>query len=110
MKALKTSRPEAPEDRTDLARTVGALLEDVRTRKDRALFDLSRRLDGSARTALPVSPEEREQGLRETDPTLREALEEAAANLRRFAQRQREALKDLEEGARTPRGSSWDTG
>lgn len=102
MKALKISRPEAPEDRTELARTVGALLEDVKTRKDQALFEASRRFDGSTRTALRVSPEELAQGLRETDPELREALEEAAANLRRFARRQREALRDLKEEENAP--------
>jgi len=102
MRVLKGARPTAPEDQRELSRTVAAILEEVRTRGDEALRDYGRRFDGGARTALRVSPEEIAWGRAETDPELLEALEEAAENLRGFARRQREALRELPEEEASP--------
>ncbi len=102
MRVLKGARPTEPEDQRELSRTVAAILEEVRARGDEALRDYGRRFDGGARTALRVSPEEIAWGRAETDPELLEALEEAAENLRGFARRQREALRELPEEEASP--------
>ncbi|HLF70331.1 MAG TPA: histidinol dehydrogenase, partial [Actinomycetota bacterium] len=65
--------------------TVRNIIEDVRTRGDRALREMTLRFDGVAVEELRVPGGVIDASLRETPAPIREALELAAANIRRFA-------------------------
>jgi len=65
-----------------------AIIEDVRVRRDVALLDLTERFDGVALQSIRVAPETIQNALDQIDPGLRDILEEAIENVRRFHQRQ----------------------
>ena len=64
--------------------SVRAILDDVRQRGDAALLDLTERFDGVRPPDLRVPTAELDRALDTLDPELRETLEQAAANVRRF--------------------------
>jgi histidinol dehydrogenase len=76
----------APSRSTDMKieRTVRRIVEDVRTRGDRALLAYAGRLDG-LRGPVEVTREEMLAGARETPPHVRAALKSAARHIRRVA-------------------------
>jgi len=70
---------------------VSKILRDVRTQGDRALLRYARKFDdlhGRTPEALRVTPAETAAAWRELDPTLQQALQAAAENIRAFAQQQ----------------------
>jgi len=67
----------------EVAARVAEILEDVRVRGDRALLDLSERLDGVRPPAIEVPAAERRRALERLDPVLRAVLEDAAATIER---------------------------
>lgn len=68
---------------------VHKILRDVRTKGDRALLSYAQKFDGLARgSALRITQEETATAWQQLDPSLKLALETAAANIRVFAQRQ----------------------
>ncbi len=82
--------------------TVRAILEDVRTRGDAALFEHSARLDGVrlTRNTIAVTDAEREAAAASIEPDVREALSLAARRIETFHRRQRrESWFVEEEGA-----------
>lgn len=81
---------------------VAAIIADVRTRGDTALREQTRRLDGVELDALEVPPERWAQAAAAISPELRQAIELAAAEIRRFHERQaRNSWVDFSvEGAR----------
>ena len=63
---------------------VSAIIADVRTRKDAALFEYTERFDGAKLNALEVTQEELDAAIASVDPRFLEILKNAAANIRQF--------------------------
>ena len=69
--------------------TVRKILRDVRDRGDSALLKYASKFDGlAAKTSIRVTPEETAAAWQQLDPSLKQALETAASNIRAFAERQ----------------------
>ncbi len=80
------SRTAASSPEVDAA--VRDILDQVRTRGDEALLDLTERFDGVRPDTLRVPIDAMERALDELDADLREVIQSAAANVRRFHARQ----------------------
>lgn len=95
----------APRDDPSLADSVAALLADVRERGDTALLEMAERFDGVRLEALEVPREAWAAAVTSLDPTVKAALERAAANISRFheAQLPGEVSLDVEPGVRITR-------
>ena len=78
--------------------SVRATLADVQARGDTALADLTERFDGVRPAALRVPAEALAAALAGLDPDLRATVEEAAANVRRFHEREMPASWTLDDG------------
>ncbi len=78
--------------------SVRAILADVRERGDAALLDLTERFDGVRPDALAVPGEALQRALDALDPDLRETLEQAAANVRRFHEAEMPASWRVDDG------------
>ncbi|WP_412067075.1 histidinol dehydrogenase [Rubrivirga sp. IMCC43871] len=78
--------------------SVRAILDDVRQRGDAALLDLTERFDGVRPDALAVPVAALDRALRDLDPELRATLEQAAANVRRFHEREMPASWTHDDG------------
>ena len=68
--------------------TVAEILRGVKERGDAALREYAERFDHVRLDSLTVSEEEMREALEETDPAFLAVLEKAAANIRKFHQRQ----------------------
>ena len=80
---------------------VAEIINDVRQNGDAALFKYEEKFDRVKLNALEVTPEEREQAAEAVGPEFMALLERAAANIRRFHQRQvREGFILAEENGR----------
>ena len=66
------------------------IVEDVRQRGDECLRELTEKFDGVALESFRVSPEKFEAAVAACEPALAEALEQAAAQIREFHERQLE--------------------
>ena len=73
---------------TDVSSAVAAIIEEVRQNGDRALFALTEKFDKVKLTALAVTQEEIEDARVSVEPEFLRTLERAAANIRRFHERQ----------------------
>ena len=78
--------------------SVRDILEDVRRRGDGALLDLTERFDGVRPDALAVPVDALDQALDALDPDLRETLEQAAANVRRFHEAEMPRSWEVDDG------------
>ena len=67
---------------------VTAILNDVRQRKDAALFEYTKRFDGADLDTLQVTEEEIKTAVAAVEPKFLEILKNAAANIRQFHQHQ----------------------
>ncbi|NJP37122.1 histidinol dehydrogenase [Alkalicoccus luteus] len=70
-------------------RTVEKILQDVRTRGDEAVAELTKRFDGAELDSMRVTRNELEQGAAAVSEETREIIREAAANVRDFHERQK---------------------
>ena len=80
-------------------RVAARIVADVRRRGDAALISWTRRLDGAtggAARGIWVAPGEFQQARREAGPALLRAIEHAARNIRRVAERQKPASWNLQ--------------
>jgi histidinol dehydrogenase len=68
--------------------TVRPILDDVRKRGDRALMEYARKFDGLERKSVRVPAAELDSARRHLTPEFHRAVSTAAANIRRYAQRQ----------------------
>ncbi|HVP95416.1 MAG TPA: histidinol dehydrogenase [Methanoregulaceae archaeon] len=68
----------------DVREPVAEIIRQVRESGDAALFELSRKFDGVALTALAVTAEEREDAYQKVDPDLVDSLIEAEARIAGF--------------------------
>lgn len=80
----------------EAARSVEAILEQVRQQGDRALLELSERFDGVRPDPLRIPTERLEAAWQACDPELRRALKLAHSRILDFHQRQRPADLDVE--------------
>ncbi len=96
MKILKKSQERTEEDRRELTRMVQEIIDNVRVNKDAALKDYGRKFDQCEREFIRVSKEEVEEAYKELTSEEIEDLKAAAANIRAFAQAQKETVKPLE--------------
>ncbi len=71
-----------------IEKTAGDILDDVRKRKDEAVFDYTEKLDGVKLDSLIVSESEIEQAYNEQSEIFLNALENAAKNIYKFHKRQ----------------------
>lgn len=85
-------KERSPEGRKDIEDTVSGILHSVKERGDRALVDYTKEFDGVALDvgALEVSKFELEGALISVDKELLRVMEQAAANIKAFHERQRE--------------------
>lgn len=73
---------------TDVAGTVSEIIRDVKQRGDEALRDYTAKFDGVKPDDLAVSAGEIEEAVGATDPDFIRVLERAAANIRKFHEKQ----------------------
>lgn len=82
----------APETGADVVRAVDAIIADLRARGDAALVELTNRFDRrsvASAAELEVPREARQRAWDGLDPTLRDALEQAATRIRAYAEHQK---------------------
>ncbi len=72
----------------NVADTVADILDTVRREGDAALLRYTAKFDGAELTALTVTREEMDEALAAVEPRFLEILKKAAANIRRFHERQ----------------------
>lgn len=86
----------AREETEEYGRIVAEMIRNVRASGDRALLEYNIRFDGNDRTAFRVTREEISAAYAQmTEQELRD-LEQAAGNIRAFAQAQRDCLRELD--------------
>ena len=98
MKLTRDSRREAPEallgrspsGYSEYEETVRGIIDDVRARGDKAVFELEEKFDKCilSKETLRVSPEEIEAAYNELDPQFVEVVRKAAANIRSYHEKQ----------------------
>jgi histidinol dehydrogenase len=86
-----------------VSEAVAKIREEIKSERDIALHRLTQQLDGVKLKALRVDPAEARAALAALEPTLREAMEHAVANIREVAEMQ---VKDDPESTELPQGHS----
>ncbi|HET7848349.1 MAG TPA: histidinol dehydrogenase, partial [Pseudolabrys sp.] len=76
--------------------TVESILADIETRKDAAVRDLSKKFDNWSPADFKLSPQEIERAISQVSKRDLEDMKFAQAQVRNFAQKQRETMHDLE--------------
>ncbi len=84
----------------DVSAIVKDILADVKARGDEALKEYTKRFDGADLTDLKVSQEEIQEGVSQVEPRFLEVLKKAAANIRAFHEKQKNAGFRMEEGGK----------
>lgn len=77
------------EPKVDIASIVTEIIDNVRNNGDKALIEYTEKFDKVALDSLLVSKEEMDEALNTVEPRLLEVLEEAAANIRAFHEKQK---------------------
>src|SRR5580692_10252623 len=95
---LKTAKPEVEraEDDAKIRAIVDAALADIASRGDVAVREMSRKFDGHSPEAFQLSEREIESALSRVAKRDLEDIHFAQMQVRNFAQKQREALRDIE--------------
>jgi sulfopropanediol 3-dehydrogenase len=81
---------------TKVREAVESILADIETRKDQAVKDLSKKFDNWAPADFKLSPAEVERAISQVRKRDLEDIKFAQAQVRNFAQKQRDSMKDLE--------------
>ena len=76
------------EPKVDVEAIVADIIENVRRRGDRALLEYTEKFDKARLDSLQVSRQEIDEAVAAVDPAFLKILEKAAANIRRFHERQ----------------------
>ncbi|QYK42674.1 MAG: histidinol dehydrogenase [Paracoccaceae bacterium] len=95
---LKRGKPEADraEDDARVRATVESVLADISARGDAAVRDLSARFDAYAPASFRLTPSEIEAAIQKVPARDMEDIRFAQAQIRRFAQAQRDSMTDIE--------------
>jgi sulfopropanediol 3-dehydrogenase len=98
IRRLKTAKPEVEraEDDAKVRATVEAALADIAARGDTAVRDMSQKFDDHSPETFRLSDGEIESALSRVAKRDLEDIRFAQAQVRNFAQKQREALRDIE--------------
>lgn len=102
MKIIKESMKRTEEDRRNLTRTVGEMIDYVREKKDAALKEYNQKFDGCTRESLRITKEEIEEAYSQLSEQEIQDLKTAASHIRAFAQAQKETVKPLENFSPAP--------
>ena len=88
---LSTLLQRSPNQYTQYEQTVAEIVEDVRKRKDEALFEYTEKFDHISLTpeTVRVTQEEIEEAYREVDPELLEVIRRALVNIRSYHEKQK---------------------
>ena len=78
-------------DTESVKQTVDAVIAEVKTKGDAALFAFTEKFDGVKLKALRVTEAEMDEALEKTDPALLAIMREAEANIRAFHEKQLES-------------------
>ena len=78
-------------DTESVKQTVDAVIAEVKTKGDAALFTFTEKFDGVKLKALRVTEAEMDEALEKTDPALLAIMREAEANIRAFHEKQLES-------------------
>lgn len=81
-----------PNNYGEYAGRVQAIVEDVKTRKDAAVFEYTKRFDGAVITPenIRVTEEEIEEAMAQVDPELIAVMKKSLANIRDFHEKQKQ--------------------
>lgn len=74
--------------KANVEKTVAEIIETVRSKGDQALLEYERRFDQASLSCLQVSEEEIEEAFQSVEETFLDILRKAAANIRRFHEKQ----------------------
>ena len=97
MKYLKKGKERSEGDRNDLTRKVEMLIHDIRDNGDQALLEYNEKFDQCTRKVLRVSKAEIEEAYSKVDVELIECMKMAKINIEKFAEVQRESIKEIKE-------------
>lgn len=92
MKVLKPAKQRTEEDRSRLQQTVSEIIGNVRKNGDKALLEYNETFDQCQRPVLRISPEEIKEAYNQVSEQDLADIKKAAANIRAFAQAQRETV------------------
>ncbi len=87
---VKTLRTREGTARPDVAGTVADIINTVREKGDKALFEFTERFDGVSVKSLEVGREQIKKAFESLEPELAAAIEKACENITAFHQKQRE--------------------
>ncbi len=73
---------------TDVSAIVSDIIENVKAKGDKALFEYTEKFDKAVLSSLQVSAEEIEEAVSSVEPEFLEILTKAAANIRKFHEKQ----------------------
>ena len=95
---LKSGKPETEraEDDAKVRAVVETTLQDIETRGDAAIADLSRKFDGFSRPSFRLTPSEVEAAMQKVSTRDMDDIRFAQAQIRRFAEAQRASMTDIE--------------
>ena len=77
------------EPKVDVEGIVSEIIENVKTNGDKALFEYCKKFDKAELTSLVVSQEEIKEAVASVEPKFLEILKKAAANIRKFHEKQK---------------------
>ena len=77
------------EPKVDVEGIVSEIIENVKTNGDKALFEYCKKFDKAELTSLVVSQEEIDEAVASVEPKFLEILKKAAANIRKFHEKQK---------------------
>lgn len=97
IRALKASKERTEEDRSQLRQAVAVIIDHVIKNGDDALKEYNEKFDGCVREVLQISREEIEKAYAEVSEGDLADIKAAAANIRAFAEAQRETVGGLED-------------
>ena len=102
MKILKQPEKKTYERDAQLTKTVVDIIDNVRTNGDQALVEYAAKFDKMDIQTVRVDPEEVRAAYSKVDPETLEAIKFSAGQIRFFAEKQRECLKDLDIQSQVP--------
>lgn len=95
MKTIKAAKERTREDKARLSATVADIIDKVINEGDSALHEFNEKFDQCSREKLRISEEEIKAAYEEEEPEILEDMKKAAANIKAFAQAQKDAVNTL---------------
>lgn len=102
MEIIKQAEKKTFERDAALTKTVADIIENVKKQGDQALLDYAAKFDKIQMDTVKISAEEVQAAYQELDEETLQAIRFAAGQIRFFAEKQRECLKDLEIPGKIP--------